>query len=102
MLRDLGDERVVVQMACRGKNHVARREAAGVVVEYDLLVEAGNRLLGPEDRSAQGVPLPEVLREGLVNEVIGFVLIHLDLLEDDALLASDVLRNEGWVEHDVA
>ena len=60
---DLGDEGVVVEVAGGGEDHVARGEAAGVVVEDDLLVEAGDGLDGAEDGAAEGVALPEVLGE---------------------------------------
>ena len=35
---------------------------------------------------------PETLREQLVDEIVGRVLDHLDLFEDDLLLALDVVR----------
>ena len=35
--------------------------------------------------------LPEALREELVDEIVGRVLDHLDLFEDDLLLALDVV-----------
>ena len=101
VLGDLGDEGVVVEVAGGGEDHVARGEAAGVVVEDDLLVEAGDGLDGAEDGAAEGVALPEVLGEGLVDEVVGVVLVHLDLFEDDALLAGDVVGGEGGVEDEV-
>ena len=98
---DLGDEGVVVEVAGGGEDHVARGEAAGVVVEDGGLVEAGDGLDGAEDGAAEGVALPEVLGEELVDEVVGVVLVHLDLFEDDALLAGDVLGGEGGVEDEV-
>jgi hypothetical protein len=99
---DLGDEGVVVEMAGGGEDHVARRETAGVVVEDDLLVEAGDSLGGAQDGAAEGVAFPEVLGEGFVDEVVGVVLVHFDLFEDDPLLASNVLRGEGGVEDEVS
>ncbi len=76
-------------------------EAAGVKVEDDLLVEAGDGLGGAEDGTAEGVALPEVLGEGFVNEVVGVVLVHLDLFEDDALFAGELVGGEGGVEDEV-
>ena len=101
LVGDLGDEGVVVEVAGGGEDHVARGEAAGVVVEDDLLGEAGDGLGGAEDGAAEGVALPEVLGEGLVDEVVGVVLVHLDLFEDDALLAGEVVGGEGGVEDEV-
>ena len=45
--------------------------------------------------------LPEALREELVDEIVGRVLDHLDLFEDDLLLALDVLGAERRVADDV-
>ncbi len=101
VLGDLGDEAVVVEVAGGGEDHVARGEAAGVEVEDDLLGEAGDGLDGAEDGAAERVALPEVLGEGLVDEVVGVVLVHLDLFEDDALFAGDVLGGEGGVQDEV-
>ena len=39
--------------------------------------------------------------KSLVDEVVGVVLVHLDLFEDDALLAGDVFGGEGGVEDEV-
>ena len=36
--------------------------------------------------------LPEALREQLVDQIVGRVLDHLDLFEDDLLFALDVVR----------
>src|SRR4029077_3561024 len=46
--------------------------------------------------------LPEVLREDLVDEVVGVVLIHLDFFHDHAALASDVGAIEYWIQYQVA
>ncbi len=46
--------------------------------------------------------LPEVLRERLVNEVVGIVLVDLDLFEDDALFAFEVALGKVWVQDEVA
>src|SRR5664280_535198 len=88
-------------MACGGEDHVAWSEAAGVKVEDDLLGEAGYGLDGAEDGAAEGMALPEVLSKGLVDEVVGVILVHLDLFEDDALLAGNVVRREGGMEDEV-
>ena len=47
------------------------------------------------------MPFPEVLREQLVDEIVGRVLDHLDLFEDDLLLALDLLVGERGLHHDV-
>ena len=98
---DLGDEGVVVEVAGGGEDHVGGGEAAGVLVEDDVLVEAGDGFGGAEDGAAEGVALPEVLGEELVDEVVGVVFVHLDLFEDDALFLGDVFGGEGGVEDEV-
>ncbi len=45
--------------------------------------------------------LPERLGENLVDEVVGRVLDHLDLFEDDLLLAFDVDLAERGAKDDV-
>ena len=45
--------------------------------------------------------LPEVLGECLVDQVVGVVFVHLDLFEDDALLADDVVGGEGGMQDEV-
>ena len=47
------------------------------------------------------MPFPEVLREQLVDEIVGRVLDHLDLFEDDLLLALDLVGGERRAQHDV-
>ena len=54
-----------------------------------------------EDRTAQGVPRPEALREQLVHEVVGGVLDHLDLFEHHLLLARDLLGLERGAQQQV-
>ncbi len=91
----------MVEVAGGGEDHVFRGEAAAVVVEDGLLREAGDGLDGAEDGPAEGVILPEVLGEGLVDEVVGVVLVHLDLFEDDALFAFEVGLGELGVQDEV-
>ena len=47
------------------------------------------------------MPVPERLGEELVHEIVGRVLDHLDLFEDDLLLALDVVGREHRVRHEV-
>ena len=99
--RDQIDERVVFEIAGRGEDHVGAREVLAVVVEQGVLLEAAYGLLGPQNRFAQGVVLPEILGKDLVHQVVGIVLVHLDLFENDAPLAENVLIVEDWVQHQV-
>ena len=54
-----------------------------------------------ENRLAQRVRRPEILREKLVDEVFGIVLRHADFFEDHGLLARDVFIREFRLEHHV-
>ena len=44
---------------------------------------------------------PEILGKDLVDEVIGIILVHLDLFEDHAALAGNVVCRECGVQHQV-
>ena len=55
-----------------------------------------------EDGAAEGMPGPDLLREEIVDEVVGGVLHHLDLLEDHRLLLLDIVRREERPHQDVA
>jgi hypothetical protein len=67
----------------------------------DGLVEAGDGLDGSEDGSSERVIAPEVLGEGLVDDGVGGIFIHLDLLEDDSLFALEIFLRELRVEDEI-
>ncbi len=101
VLLHLGYKALMIEVAGGGEDDVPWGELLAVEVEDGLLIEARDGLLGPEDGAAQRVALPEVLGEELVDEIVGVVLVHLDLFEDDALLALDLLGGEGGVKDKV-
>ena len=101
MARDQVDEGVVLEVAGGGEDHVACREALPIEADEGVLFEAADGFVGAEDGLAEGVVLPEILGKDLVDEVVGVVLVHLDLFEDDAALAGDVLGGEDRVEDEV-
>ena len=45
---------------------------------------------------------PKVLREDFVNQVIGVVLVHLDLFKNHAAFTDDVFVREDGIEHKIA
>ena len=55
----------------------------------------------PEDRLAERVRVPEILREKLVDQIFGIVLGHADFFEDHSLLARDVFFGEFRFENHV-
>ena len=46
--------------------------------------------------------LPEILGENFMNKIIRIVLIHLDLFQNHATLAQNVLGIEDGVQHQIA
>ena len=92
---------LVLDVADRHDDQVRRDVGAAEEIQEDVAIEGRDRLGRAEDRPAQRVPVPEPLREELVDEVVGRVLDHLDLFEDHLLLALDVVGPEGRIEHDV-
>ena len=49
-----------------------------------------HRVLGAENRLAQGMVLPEVLGENFVDQIVRAILIHLDFFENHAPFAANV------------
>jgi hypothetical protein len=47
------------------------------------------------------VILPEALGKNLVDQIVGIVLVHLDLFQNDAALAQDVFIVEDRVQNQV-
>ena len=46
--------------------------------------------------------LPEILGKDFMHQIIRIVLIHLDLFQNHALFAGNVLGIESWIEDQVA
>ena len=61
------------------------------IVAQRLGGERFDRFPGAENRTAERMILPEPLREDLVDQIVGRVLDHLDLFDDDLLFALDVV-----------
>ena len=59
--------------------------------EHGLAFKAFHGFFGSEDGLAEGMVFPKILGEDFVDEVVRIVLIHLDLFEDHAAFAGDVL-----------
>jgi hypothetical protein len=91
----------MLEIAGSGNDDVLGRVGAPEMVAQPLLGERLDALFGPKDRPAQRMALPERLGENLVDEVVRRVLDHLDLFEDDLLLAFDVALVERGAKDDV-
>ena len=69
------------QVAARRRRRRSSRAGSSAVNDSTVSLRA-------ENRPAERMPFPEVLREELVDQIVGRVLDHLDLFEDDLLLAA--------------
>ena len=84
------------------RDHDPRRHVLlAEVAQDDVAAVAGHRLARAEDRAPQGVPLPDLGGEQVVDQVVGGVLHHLDLLQDHRLLTLELLGVEDGVQQDV-
>src|SRR2546422_7368424 len=54
-----------------------------------------------EDRASERMALPELCGEEVMDQVVGRVLHHLDLLEHNRLFALELLGVEDRVQEDV-
>ena len=84
----------VLEVAGRRDDEVRGDVGVGEVAAKRRLVERRHRLRLAEDRPAEWMLRPEPAGEDLVDEIVGRVLDHLDLFEDDFLLALDFGRVE--------
>jgi hypothetical protein len=92
----------VVDVAGGGDHQVRRLVVAPVEPEHLVAAHAVDAGDGPEDRPAERVPGPQRLGEQVVHEVVGRVLVHVDLLEDHLPLALEVLPVEDRALEHVA
>ena len=101
LLRNQIADALVLEIAHGRYDQVARRIRIGKVAAEQIGVERLDGIAGAEDRAAERVVLPEALGEELVDQIVGRVLDHLDLFDDDLLLALDVDRRKRGIEHDI-
>src|SRR6185312_12565889 len=92
----------MIQISGSGDDHVTRRKSLAIKIKHRSAVEFLDRVASAKDRPTQGMILPEILGKDFVDEVIGIVFAHLDLFENHAALAADVLRIENRIQHQVA
>ncbi len=92
---------LVLEIADGRDDQIARRVSVSEVVAKPPLSKRLDGLLRAEDRAAERMILPESLREDFVDEIVRRVLHHLDLFEDDFLLALDVLGVERRIPDDI-
>ena len=95
-------ERRVFEMP-GGRNHQIRREIRPIEISAQPIgVERRDRFRRAENGTSERMSRPELLSEHFVHEIIRRILDHLDLFEDDALLAVDVRWTERRPHDEVA
>ena len=91
----------MVQVAGGGDQQIRGLVRVLEVPDEHVEVHPGHRGDGALDRPAERVPPPERFAEDVVHQLVGRVLDHLDLFEDDLAFLLDLLREELGVAHDV-
>src|SRR5213592_821351 len=94
-------DRVVGDVASDRDHDAWRHVLRAEVGEHRRAIVAVHRLARTEDRTPERVALPELGGEEVVDQVVGCVLHHLDLLEHDRLFALELLGVEDRVEEDI-
>ena len=100
-LRDQIHQLRVGQMPGRGDHQIVRRIAVPEPPAQRVAVQRRDGFGSAQNRLAQRVRTPEILREKLVHEVFGIVLRHANFFEDHRLLAVDILVGEFRLENHV-
>ena len=91
----------MLEVARRRHDQVAADIRFPEVAEQRVLREAADRLGRAENRATERVVGPVLLGEQLVDQIVGGVLDHLDLLEDHLLLAVDLVGRERRMQHQI-
>ena len=85
----------VFEVADGDDDEIARDVRIGKVASDGFGVERRHAVGRAQYRPPERMPAPETFGKELVDEIVGRVLDHLDLFEDDLLLALDLLGREG-------
>ena len=90
---------VMIQISRRRNDHVVGREALAVKIKQLFLLKGADSFFRSQDRLAQRMVLPEILGKDFMHQIIRIIFIHLDLFQDHAFFASDVLGIESGIEN---
>src|SRR5208282_3638235 len=82
MLHHEIDELIVIQMPGSSDYDVAGSETVRISIEHGLALEFLYRFFRSQDRLAERMIFPEILRENFMDEIIRVVFVHLDLFEN--------------------
>ena len=88
---------IVIEVSDRDHHEIRRDVGLREIVAQRFLIEGADARRRAENRPPERMVVPETLGEQLVDQVVGRVLDHLDLFEDDLLLALDVFVQEQRV-----
>ena len=93
----------MLEVARRGDDDVARAVRLAVVRRERAATHGRDHTCAPDHRPAERVAAEDGLGQEVVDEILGRVLHHRDLLEHDLALGVDVgeRRREDHVRHDV-
>ncbi len=92
----------VVDVAGDGHDHVAGRVVAAVEAVDLRARHRGDRRLGAGDRPTERGVAPCLVGEEVVDDVVGVVVVHRDLVEDHVALGLDVGLGDRRGGHHVA
>ena len=92
LVLDQRAESILRHVAGHGDHEVRRPVQAPVEAVHLIPRDGGDRLFGAQDGPAQWMPGPQDLREDVVDQVVGSVLLPIDLLQDDLPLGFQVRR----------
>ena len=96
-----GDELGMADVPGRHDEEILRNVDVAEISEDSSPREPSDGVLGALDRTPQRMSGIEVRREQVVDELLGSVLDHADLLHDDLALALELLGVEQRSQHDV-
>jgi hypothetical protein len=91
----------VLEIADRDHDEVRGDVGLGKIFLQRGAVERVDALRRAENRPAERMIAPEILREDFVDEIVRRVLDHLDLFEDYLLLALDVVLSEQRIANQI-
>jgi hypothetical protein len=92
---------LVADVTGGGNRDALRAVLRAEVVQHRIPVERLDDLAVTQDRATERMLRPDPLGEEVVDHVVGRILHHPELLEDDRLLALDVPAVEPGMEEDV-
>ena len=95
VLRDQFDEAVVLEIPRRRNDDRVRRVVRAHVAAQIFRRDADDGIVEPDRRIAEIRAVPHRLQEEIVDQLVGRILVHFDLFENDFLLFRQFLRSNA-------